>query len=141
VDEYNDIVDRLVKLAVDAFDIAERRTSLSAGGIFTVPVTIPGGGAETPIMEVLQRLSKLGYTATYTTGSSSFTVIRANRPKSAVVNDSEALREITVLLGKVAELQSQLLQKSTGLSRAEVIGLSSLIWAILYGVLRLITGG
>jgi hypothetical protein len=141
VDEDNDIVDRLVKLAVEAFDIAARRTSLSEGDIFTVPVAIPGGGDEASIVEVLQRLSKLGYTAAYTTGSSSFTVTSTNRPGSTVVNDSEALREIMALLGKIVELQSKLLQKSTGFSRAEVIGLTSLIWAILYGVLRLITGG
>jgi hypothetical protein len=141
VGEDNDIVDRVVKLAMEAFDIAARRTSFSAEDILTVPVIIPDGGAETPIMEVLQRLSKLGYTAAYTTGTSSFTVTRANRVGSTVANDSEALREITVLLGKIVELQSQLLQKSTGFSRAEVIGLTSLIWAILYGVLRIITGG
>lgn len=141
MDEDNDLVDRLVKLAVEAFDIAARRTSFSAGDVFTVPVTIPDGGAETPILEVLQRLSKLGYVAAYTTGASSFTVTRANRAESIVVNDSEALREITVLLEKIVELQSQLLQKPTGFSRGEVIGLTSLIWAILYGVLRIITGG
>lgn len=141
MDEDNEIVDRLVGLAVEAFDIAARRTSFSAGSTFTVPVAIPDSGIETPIMEVLQRLGKLGYTAAYTTGTSTFTVTRTNRPGVVVINDSETLREITALLGKIAELQSELLQKSAGFSRGEVIALTSLIWAILYGVLRIITGG
>lgn len=53
MDEGNDIVDRLVKLAVEVFDIVAQRTSRSAGDIFTALVTIPGGGAETPIMRSL----------------------------------------------------------------------------------------
>ncbi|HEY3691076.1 MAG TPA: hypothetical protein VGL46_12345 [Pseudonocardiaceae bacterium] len=140
MDEDNDFVDRLVQLAEEAFDIAARRTSFSAGGTLTVPVTIPDSEAGTPIEEVLQRLSRLGYTAAHTTGTSSFTVTRTNMSGRAVMNDSETLRDITVLLGRMMELQSQLLQESAGLSRAEVIALTSLIWSVLYGVLQVITG-
>lgn len=140
MDEDDGIVDRLVQLTEEAFDIAARRISLSGGDTFTVPVTILSGEAETPINEVLQRLSELGYTAAHTTGTSSFTVTRVNMPGRAVVNDSETLRDITVLLGRMIELQSQLLQKSAEFSRADVIALTNLIWSVLYGVLHVITG-
>ncbi|MGH7485590.1 MAG: hypothetical protein ACREMY_08310 [bacterium] len=102
MDEDNDLLDRLVQLAEEAFDIAARRTSFNAGDTFTVPVTIPDSKAEVPISEVLQRLSKLGYAAAHTTGTSSFTVTRVNMPGRVVANDSEALRDITASNDRIA---------------------------------------